>query len=64
MNKVKTKKSVSRRFRVTKNGKVLRRVSFGRHLRKTKTAAQKRRFKKAVVVRAVLAKKVKILLGQ
>jgi ribosomal protein L35 len=58
------KKSVSNRFEVTKNGKVLRMSSFNRHLRRKKSKKQLRRLKGKQVVKGALAIKVKKLLGQ
>ncbi len=63
-SKRKIKKSVSNRFEVTKNGKVLRMSSFNRHLRRKKSKKQLRRLKGKQVVSSALAIKVKKLLGQ
>jgi ribosomal protein L35 len=62
-SKRKIKKSVSNRFEVTKNGKVLRMSSFNRHLRRKKSKKQLRRLKGKQVVPNTLAIKVKKLLG-
>ena len=62
-SKRKIKKSVSNRFEVTKNGKVLRMSSFNRHLRRKKSKKQLRRLKGKQVVGGALAIKVKKLLG-
>ena len=43
MSKVKTKKIVRKRFKLTKNGKVLHRVQGARHLRSKKNKARQRR---------------------
>lgn len=43
MPKMKTKKIAVKRFKVTKNGKVLHRVQGRRHLRKNKSQSCKRR---------------------
>lgn len=43
MPKLKTKKSAIKRFKVTKNGKVLRGRQMGSHLKMSKSASQKRR---------------------
>ncbi len=64
MPKIKTKKSVSRRFRVTKSGKVLRRKSFRRHLNVKKSAKRKRRLGRVVATRKVYAKKIRKVLGR
>jgi ribosomal protein L35 len=63
-SKRKIKKSVSNRFEVTKNGKVLRMSSFNRHLRRKKSKKQLRRLKGKQIVGGALAIKVKKLLGQ
>lgn len=43
MPKLKTKKAAIKRFRVTKNGKVLRGRQMGSHLKLAKSKSQKRR---------------------
>ncbi len=43
MPKVKTKKIVSKRFKLTKNGKVIHRTQGARHIRRRKSKAQQRR---------------------
>jgi len=62
--KRKIKKSISNRFEVTKNGKVLRMSSFNRHLRRKKSKKQLRRLKGKQSVEGKFAIKVKKLLGQ
>ncbi len=62
--KHKVKKSVSNRFTVTKNGKVMRESSFDRHLRRKKTKKQLRRLKGKKVVTGRLATRIKKLLGK
>jgi large subunit ribosomal protein L35 len=52
MPKMKTKKIVAKRFKVTKNGKVMHRVQGARHLRRNKSKSRQRRQDKAVVVGA------------
>lgn len=64
MSKQKTRKSAFRRFRLTKSGKVLRRRSFGRHLRSSKSASQKRRYRTSVTVTGPLAKRVKRMIAK
>ncbi|MFA6518647.1 MAG: bL35 family ribosomal protein [Candidatus Shapirobacteria bacterium] len=61
--RLKIRKSVSNRFEVTKNGKVLRRSSFDRHLRSKKSKKQLRRLKGKKLVLGKFAKKVKQILG-
>jgi large subunit ribosomal protein L35 len=57
--KAKTRKSLSKRFKITSNGKVLRRLSGMDHLRKGKSERTKQAQKKWVVVKKPLAKKIK-----
>lgn len=64
MPKQKTRKSITRRFRVTKTGKVLRRQGFKRHLNAKKSASKKRRLRRVVETNKPLAKKIKKLLGK
>lgn len=52
-----------KRFKVTKTGKVLHRASFGRHLRASKSASQKRRFNQIHVLDSTRARKIKRMLG-
>ena len=61
--KVKTRKSVNRRFKITKTGKVLRGSSFTSHLASKKSKKQKRRLKKLKKTKGSYAKKVKKVLG-
>lgn len=63
MAKQKTRKSVSKRFKLTKNGKVLHRSSFARHLRKSKSKAQKRRQAQVREMVGPRARKIKRMLG-
>lgn len=58
MPKQKTRKSISKRFRLTKTGKVLRRGSAVRHLRANKS---KRRVRRQKVLKTVIGKKAKNL---
>jgi len=62
--KQKTKKSLARRFKITKRGKVLHTVSFKRHLRRNKSSSQKRRYKRTVLMTGAYAKKIKKFLGE
>jgi len=43
MPKMKTKKIVAKRFRITKNGKVMHRCQGMRHIRRNKSKARQRR---------------------
>lgn len=61
---MKIRKSIARRFRVTKTGKVIRGSSFARHLKRKKTKAQKRRTRVPQKLEGRMAIKVKKLLGR
>jgi len=50
MPKVKTRKIATKRFKVTKGGKVMHRVQGARHLRAKKSSSRKRRQDKAVAL--------------
>ena len=50
MGKLKTKKSASKRFRITKSGKVLRKRSFKSHILTKKSRKRKRNLRRASVV--------------
>jgi len=63
MPKVKTKKSVIKRFKITKKGKILRRRNFIRHLRVKKSKAKRRSQKRPVEVKGYFAKKLRKALG-
>jgi len=63
-NKVKTRKLVTSRIRITKNGKVLRRQAFKRHLNAGKSKKRLRRLSRVVHVKNPLAKKIKKYLGK
>ncbi|MEK9143122.1 MAG: bL35 family ribosomal protein [Patescibacteria group bacterium] len=43
MGKVKTKKIATKRFRLTKNGKVMHRAQGARHIRRRKSKSRQRR---------------------
>jgi len=57
--KPKTRKSIAKRFKITKSGKVLRRASGLNHQRMKKTGEFKRKKKKWVKLTKPEAKKVK-----
>lgn len=63
-NKIKMKKLVTTRIRVTKNGTVLRRSAFKRHLNSSKSKKRLRRLSKITKVKDPLAKKLKKYLGK
>jgi len=50
MGKLKTKKSASKRFRITKSGKVLRKRSCTSHILTKKSRKRKRNLRRASVV--------------
>ncbi len=63
MPKQKTKKSVTRRFKVTKNGKLLRRRSFRSHLNEKRSSKKRRAQNRPVEVEGAYAKKLRKILG-
>lgn len=62
--KSKTRKSISKRFRVTKNGKVMRRAVGQDHLLAKQTGHKRRRLRKMIEMSEAEAKKVKKLLAK
>ncbi|MCL4382188.1 MAG: 50S ribosomal protein L35 [Patescibacteria group bacterium] len=56
---MKTKKVVSKRFKITKNGKIIRGRQMGRHLRINKNKTHQRRLKEPGKVAGKLAKSVR-----
>ena len=62
-NKQKTRKSAARRFKITGSGKILRRVAFGRHLKRKKSSAQSRRYGKPVQVTGKIGRRIRRLLA-
>jgi len=63
MSKQKTRKSITRRFRITKKGKVLRRQGFRRHLNVKKSSRKKRKLKRVIEMKPTYAKKIKKAVG-
>ncbi|CAN5329317.1 50S ribosomal protein L35 [soil metagenome] len=63
MPKQKTKKSLAKRFKVTKNGKIMYRHNFTRHLRAKKSKAKRRSQKQPAVMTSYFAKKIRKMLG-
>jgi len=59
---MKTRKSISKRFKITKTGKVLRRPTGLDHYRAKKSGKRIRKSRKLVLVSKVEAKKIKKLL--
>lgn len=63
MPKQKTRKSVLKRFKITKKGKILRRRNFSRHLREKKSGNKKRQQRRQVEVKGYYGKKLRKALG-
>lgn len=64
MGKKKIKKSVSKRFKVTKTGKVLFSHQYKSHKKINKSSARKRRQKEPGVLKGKFGKKIKFMLGE
>ena len=62
--KQKTKKSVVKRFKVTKSGKVLHRSNFARHLNTKKSSKRKRSLRKPKLTKKAYAKRIRKVLGK
>lgn len=62
MPKLKTRKSVSRRIKITSTGKLLREMSHTGHIKTKKPRKRKRRLKKLVSIPTGYAKNLKKLL--
>lgn len=56
---IKTKKALTKRFKITKNGKILRRLSGQNHYRSKKTGERKRKGRKWVALAKSETKRVK-----
>ena len=63
MTKQKSRKSLTRRVKVTKTGKIKHRTQNMRHLRRNKSKAQIRRMKSAKFLTGGVRKKIKRMLG-
>jgi ribosomal protein L35 len=63
MGKKKIKKSVSKRFEVTKTGKVMFAHQYGSHKKLHKSKSRIRRQKEPGVLKGTFAKKIKQMLG-
>lgn len=61
---MKTRKSLTKRFKITKTGKILRRQSGQNHFRAKKSGKRVRKSRKWIKVSDPLAKKIKKLLGK
>ena len=64
MPKLKTNKSVQKRFKLTKKGKVRRNKAFKQHLNSHKSAKRKRKLRKHGLVEGRQARTIKRLLGK
>ncbi len=64
MGKLRIRKAVSKRFKVTKTGKVLHGQQNRSHLKTNKTKRALRRLKTPAELAKPFAKKVKIMLGE
>lgn len=62
MPKIKTRKAAAKRFRVTGNGKLMRRKAYKNHLLQHKSATRKRRLSKASPVHENDAENVRLML--
>ena len=63
-NKLKTRKSVAKRFKITKAGKVIRRGAQNRHLKANRSRANTRRGNVPKQLKGRMAKKIKIMMGK
>ena len=63
-NKVKTKRFVTNRIRITNSGKVLRRKAFKRHLNAGKSKNRLNRLSRVTEVKKVLSRRLRKFLGK
>jgi large subunit ribosomal protein L35 len=63
MPKLKTRKSVAKRVKITKHGKVLRRKPGARHYKVHKSGARTRKLGGTEVLQGKMAKNMKILIA-
>ena len=63
MPKLKSRKSLLTRIKITKTGKLLRRQGFRRHLKVGKSAKRLKNLKRVIEVKGFHAKKIKKSLG-
>lgn len=59
---MKTRKSILKRFKITKTGKILRRATGQDHLQAKKSGKQKRKMRKWIKISGADAKRIKKLL--
>ncbi len=62
MPKLKTRRAIAKRFKVTKTGKILRRRAFKGHLLSHKTRKRKRKLRKSALVSKSEREKIRKLL--
>lgn len=62
MGKTKTKKSVLKRFKITKTGKVMRGSQYARHRRSRKNKRQIRRYKEPIKITYQQARVIKSMI--
>jgi ribosomal protein L35 len=63
MSKMKSKKSLTNRLVITKNGKIMRRQGFRRHLKSNKSAKRLKNLKRMVEIKGFYAKKLRKAMG-
>ena len=63
MPKLKTRKSISKRLKITKNGKVLRRKPGARHYKAGKASGRRRKLRGTDLLTGKVAKNMKILMA-
>lgn len=61
--KMKTKKILTKRLRITKNGKILRMQGFKRHLNAKKSSSRKRALSRSKTMNPIYAKKIRKIMG-
>ena len=64
MPKMKTKRGVLKRMRLTKTGKVKRRKAYHGHLLSGKSARRRRSLRQAAIVTGAFAKNMKRMMGE
>jgi large subunit ribosomal protein L35 len=64
MPKMKSHRGAAKRFRVTANGKIIRRRAFGNHILEKKSAKRKRRIARPDVISKADSKRIRRLLGE
>ena len=62
MPKLKTRKAVKKRFKITKKGKAISKKAFKGHLLTTKNRKRKRSLSQKAVLTSTEAKKIKVML--